>query len=238
MPVAALDTSDLPFGGGGSAYVNAISCWASTECVAGGGYTLDGHGYTHAFLAVESRAHWNKAFTVPGLDNSLDGEGNTVPDSEVTWILCRAAGSCSVGGTYTDDLNAICFSCHQNAFVVNQVNGEWYRAIRVPGLKALNDGDSATLDVGDCAAVGFCEIAGTFLDGQSPATFQLYTAGEINGTWQEARQLTYLQPFDPRGAPKLSALACSTPTNCTTTGTFANGASFKAILLGGAWQMS
>ena len=143
VPVNQLHTGDLP-DGGGSVQVTAISCWAPGECVAGGGYSPAAHLYTHSFLATRSGGHWHNAFTVPGLDDSLDGSGNAVPESSVTWIVCRTSGSCRAGGTYTDDLNAICLSCHTNAFVVDQVRGEWYCAIPVPGLGSLNRGDTAS----------------------------------------------------------------------------------------------
>ena len=82
----------------------------------------------------------------------------------------------------------------------------------------LNQGDSATLDAGACAAVGDCQVVGTYLDAN--VTFQLYTESEVDGVWQVATQLGHLQKFDPRGDPSFSTIKCSTISDCTATGSY------------------
>jgi hypothetical protein len=229
VPVSQLDTGDLP-NGGGQVQVMAISCWAAGDCVAGGGYSPPTHSYTNAFLASEESGHWSAAFLVPGLDGL-----NVGGDDTVTWVSCQGKGACSAGGTYCDDANAILTSLHQNTFVDDQIGGTWYRAIPAPGLRSLNQGDSATLDVGACVAMGSCWIAGTFFDSKS--VIQLYTDEEDSGVWQPAKQLGSLSMFDPRGDASFSSLRCSSISDCSATISFADGSSVAATLQGGAWQL-
>jgi hypothetical protein len=230
VPLSDLSIDSLPFSGGG-VDVARVSCWSAGSCVAGGGYSPSGHTYTNAFLAVESDGQWRKAFVVPGL-SSLD-QG----DSEISWVSCLSRGTCSAGGYYDDDPNAILVSLHNNVFVVSEVHGEWYRAIATPGLGDLNKGDDASLQAGTCVSAGNCLIVGTYMD--SNATFQPYSAVEINGIWQDAHTMAQFSESDPNGSPLLAGLNCSTLTSCVARGTYSNsGGHFTAILRNGNWRFS
>jgi hypothetical protein len=168
---------------------------------------------------------------VPGL-SSLD-----LGDAEITWISCPSRGTCSAGGYYDDDPNAIVVSIHHNVFVVNEVHGEWYRAIAAPGLSDLNKGDDASLDAGTCVGVGNCLIVGTYFD--SGNTDQPYSAVETNGVWQGAHAMAHVSEFDPNGSPSFTSLKCSTLTSCAAGGTYSNsGSDFTAMLRNGNWRFS
>jgi hypothetical protein len=188
-----------------------------------------------SWLAEEIEGKWHKAFSVPGLD-SLD----VGLDDALSWVDCPGAGLCSAGGIYVDDPNAICESCHLNTWVANESAGRWDRAIAVPGLSALNSGDTASLDVGDCPAVGNCQIAGEYMDSHS--TFQRYTESEISGTWQSARQLGSIAQFAVNNYPTFTSLKCASVYSCVAAGTISNsgsptGATFSASYRGGVWRI-
>lgn len=230
VPINQLAISEI--GGNQGAEVKSISCWSPGNCITGGGYFWGPlGGATTGFLATESNSQWKTAFLVPGLNGLAVNQY-----SEVTWVSCQQAGYCSAGGYYTDDPNAFCDSCHLSVFVDNEVRGNWYRVISVPGLRNLNQGDSATLDAGACAAVGDCQVVGTYLDAN--VTFQLYTESEVDGVWQVATQLGHLQKFDPRGDPSFSTIKCSTISDCTATGSYSNSGTFVAVLSDGIWAIT
>ena len=229
VPVRKLGIDSLPLSGG-QVQVRAISCWSAGDCIAGGTYSPSGHTYTNGFLTAESGGRWSTAFLVPGLDG-LDVGG----DAEVDWVSCSQRGFCGAGGVYDDDVNAILVSFHLNAFVVNEVRGTWYRAIPIPGLRVLNKGDSASLEAGTCAAVGDCQVVGTFLDANS--TFQLYTDQEVSGVWQTATQLGQFGEFDPRGSPSFSEVTCLSVSDCTATGHFSTSGTFLAAMHDGVWSL-
>jgi len=75
--------------------------------------------------------HWGKVREVPGLAALNEG----TPDLDS--VSCASVGNCAAGGGYTDRSNNF------QAFVVNEKNGTWGKAIKVPGLRALNTGGFA-----------------------------------------------------------------------------------------------
>lgn len=216
-------------GGSSGGQINEISCWSVGNCVIGGAYYFGplGGGNT-AFLAQETNGQWGQAFLVPTTANFssyLQGDDY----SDATWVDCPAKGYCSVGGSYNDNLNAICESCYTNAFVVNEVKGKWYGAIAVPGVHALNQGDGADLEVGTCLSVGTCEIGGTYTD--NSGNTQLYTDSEKNGIWQIAKPLG---DYNGSNSTSFNTMQCSTPQRCEATGTYGYN-NFVAILKNGRW---
>jgi len=68
---------------------------------------------------------------------------------------------CSVGGSYRDKAGAF------HAFVENEKNGTWTKAIAVPGLAALT-ATSGVKDSGvvalSCASAGHCVAGGSYHD--------------------------------------------------------------------------
>ena len=240
VPVSKLGIDALPDSDGDGA-VKTISCWSPGNCAAGGSYyrasPLGGDGASHAFLAMERAGHWGRAFLVPGLDIISIAYG---AGASLTFVSCPSDGSCSAGGYYVDFAQAICLSCHTNAFVVNQVHGQWYRAIPLPGLRRLNVGDDATLDFGACPATGDCEVVGTYGTSNSDGTLgtQLYTDSQVGGVWQETQQLGHLSELDSALHPQWDSFECSSVSNCVAIGAFMdNGNSFRAVMQGGGWSI-
>jgi hypothetical protein len=103
-----------------------VSCPSAGNCVAGGG-DVDG---SQAFIAVESSGAW-AVQQVPGIENLDLGLY-----SEVFSVSCPSAGNCAAAGIYDTRGN-------QQPFVIDEIDGTWGEAQEVPGIAALDEGNSA-----------------------------------------------------------------------------------------------
>ena len=90
------------------ARVASVSCGSAGNCLAGGSYT-DGSSHGQAFVASDTNGTWRTAIEVPGTGTLNKGGG-----AGVLSVSCASAGSCAVGGSYTDR------SGHIQAFVASQ----------------------------------------------------------------------------------------------------------------------
>lgn len=104
--------------------------------------------------AVPAAGAWGKAVEVPGL-----GTLNAGGFAGVRSVSCASAGNCAAGGEYYDG------SGHFQGFVADERHGRWGKAIRVPGLRALNAGGNAQVSSVSCASAGNCAVGGEYLDG-------------------------------------------------------------------------
>ncbi len=135
---------------GGVAEVLSVSCGAPTSCAAGG-YYEDSATRTHPFVVNEVNGTWRAALQVPGLPATDNG-------GSVKSISCAASSNCAAGGYYTDAAGNF------QAFVVNEVNSAWAKAIDVPGLRALNLAGHAAVEAVSCGAAGNCAAGGYYTD--------------------------------------------------------------------------
>jgi len=204
----------------GNAAVVSVSCATSGNCVAGGHYT-DGSGYSQAFVVEEKNGVWGHAIQVPGLAALNSAQGGV--GSAVNSVSCPTPGNCAVGGVYSSS----------QAFLVDEKNGVWGNAIKVPGLAALNSDDADVWSV-SCATPGNCAAGGTYVAGPTlcdnppdpcgPATF---VVDETNGTWGNAISFGFPNGWTA-GAPTL--VSCPTPGNCSASSTYIESLAFGAIL--------
>jgi len=140
---------------GGHASVSVVSCSSAGNCGAGGSYT-DGAGHVQAFVVSQRNGHWGKALKVPGT-GSLNAGGRATVSS----VSCSSAGNCGAAGQYTD--GAFGFQ----AFVVSQRNGQWGKALKIPGTGSLNASGDASAQSVSCPAVGRCSAGGFYADASS-----------------------------------------------------------------------
>jgi hypothetical protein len=148
------------------AEVDSVSCASAGNCAAGGGYQA-GHAGDRGFVVSEQNGVWGQAITVPGLANlgRFAGVGS---------VSCGSPGNCAAGGDYRDRLH------HRQGFVVRENNGVWGRAIKVPGLGALNKGGNASVNSVSCASPGNCAAAGSYTDRSRFRRFQGFVT--LDGT--------------------------------------------------------
>lgn len=140
----------------GSAQVNSVSCPAAGECAAGGSYA-DGSG-GQGFVVSQANGVWGTAVEVPGLAALNTGGGAVVRS-----VSCGSAGDCAAGGSYQTNPYGDC--CEVQEFVASELNGVWGSAEEVPGLAALNTGQSARVVSVSCARDGYCAAAGQYTPG-------------------------------------------------------------------------
>jgi hypothetical protein len=135
----------------GDAQVSSVSCTSAGSCLAGGYYAEKG-GTDQGFAVAERNGRWGTAIQVPGLDALNKGGKPTM----VTSVSCAPAGSCVVGGFYTDR------SRHRLGFVTGEDNGGWGTPIPMPGLAALNKGWAAEVSSLSCPSPGHCAAGGFY----------------------------------------------------------------------------
>jgi hypothetical protein len=185
----------------GGAALTGISCVSPGNCSAGGQYQ-DTAGRTEVFAVNEVNGTWHKAMTIPGTVG-LNPGGFAV----VASVSCASAGNCSAGGIYTDG------SKHVQAFIVNEVNGTWHHAIKVPGTTALEQGGGAGLNSVSCASAGNCSAGGYYNSGA-------FVVNEVNGTWHHAIKVPGTVAVDQYSVGGVAAVSCAAPGNCSAGGTF------------------
>ena len=98
--------------------------------------------------AVAVGATWGSAIEVPGTA-TLNVKG-----AEVSSVSCAKAGFCAAGGEYVEGSGGPYGTGAEQAFVVDEKNGAWGTAIKVPGLGALNTGGDARLFQISCPKAG------------------------------------------------------------------------------------
>jgi hypothetical protein len=188
----------------GFAEVLSVSCGSAGNCAAGGYYT-GRRDSSQGFVTMERNGRWGRAIEVPGL-----GALNAGGFAEVSSVLCASAGSCAVGGDYSDRRSDF------QGFVAVERGGRWGTAIEVPGLAALNKGGEAFADSVSCPSAGSCAAGGTYLDGNGQ--FRWFVESQRNGAWGKAIQVPGV-PALPRGdAPGREPLSCASAGNCAVGG--------------------
>jgi hypothetical protein len=128
--------------------VGSMSCAAPGNCAAGGEY---GEGYPFGFVVSEKNGVWGKAIDVPGL-GALTGRF-----AGVNSVSCASPGDCAAGGYYSDTSGGV-----TQGFLAVERNGRWAKAIKVPGLVALNTGGGAGVSSVSCARAGTCAAVGSY----------------------------------------------------------------------------
>jgi len=129
---------------------SSVSCASAGNCAAVGGY-VDGHGHAQGFLVSKRHGVWGRAIEVPGL-----GALNTGGAAGVVSVSCASAGNCAAGGRYVNGHG------HAQGFLVSERQGVWGRAIKVPGLGALNTGGDAGVRSVSCASPWACVAGGYY----------------------------------------------------------------------------
>jgi hypothetical protein len=189
---------------GGNASVNWLSCRRVGYCSAAGSYT-DASGHGQSFVVNETKGRWGKAEEVPGIAALSAGNG-----SGIGQMSCASVGNCAAGGGYTDT------SGHGEAFVVNETKGRWATAEEVPGIAALNAGNSAGISSVWCPAAGNCGAGGTYTD--KTGNPEPFVVNEKNGKWGKAEEVPGIAALKAVGGARLNTLSCGSAGNCAAGG--------------------
>jgi hypothetical protein len=176
------------------------------DCLAVGGASSGGHD--RGFVVGAKDGTWGAGQLVTGLARV----GGTRP-SQVNTVSCPAAGTCAIGGYYTDSKG------HQQAFVANEASGTWHSALEVPGTSALNVKGSAQVDAVSCPVARDCTAAGDYLSKSGAAEF--FVVYETAGTWRSAIEVLGLARLGigaDLAGPVFAGVSC-TVTTCEVGGT-------------------
>jgi hypothetical protein len=204
---------------GGAAALVSVSCAWAGYCTAGGYYT-DPSGDYQPFVADEVNGEWKTAIEVPGIADL------NFADAMVNSVSCASPGNCAVGGYYTDGIG------YQQAFIADEVNGEWKDAIEVPGTDVLNE-LGAMVESVSCASPGNCTLGGYYTG--YPQAEQAFVAEEVNGRWDNA----YLVPATyGLSDSKVYSVSCSSAGDCAIGGYYTDKDdldAFVAVEVNGSW---
>jgi hypothetical protein len=188
--------------------VRSMSCASAGNCAAVGGYT-DSRGRRQGFVASEHNGVWGHAIEVPGLSDLSKGRRGAGTSS----VSCSSAGNCAAVGGYVDGQG------HAQGFVASEHNGVWRRAIRVPGLSALNIGGDARVVWVSCASAGNCAAVGGYADGHGHG--QGFVIIERQGAWHRAIKVPGLGALNTGGDAGFRAVSCVSPWTCAAGGYYA-----------------
>ena len=214
------------FNGVGGAGISSVSCAAAGNCSAGGGYT-DSSGDSQALVVNEVNGVWGKAVEVRGIEALNTGGG-----AAISSVSCAAAGNCAAGGAYTAS------SGSEQAFVVNEVDGVWGKAVEVPGSAALNTGGGAAISSVSCAAAGNCAAGGAYT--ASSGSEQAFVVNEVDGVWGKAVEVPGSAALNTGGGAAISSVSCAAAGNCAAGGAYTNRSGiFQAFVVNevdGVWR--
>jgi hypothetical protein len=189
---------------GKDAAARSISCVSASDCTAAGTFTGPPEGA--GFIVSENKGHWGKAIAVPGL-GALIKTGDLFNIS----VSCGSIDDCSVGGTWTGSKDV------GFAFVASETNGKWGKAIRVPGLSALETGKRENLTSLSCSPGRNCVAGGSY--GLANRAAQVYVVSERNGHWGKAAPLPGLSALNI-GSASVDVISCPPSEFCTAFGSF------------------
>src|SRR5262249_35296303 len=130
----------------GLASVTSVSCASAGNCSAGGTYD---YSYNFGFVVSEKNGVWGTAIKVPGLG------ALAFRFADVFAVSCASAGNCAAGGDYET-------AAGFQGFVAVEKNGVWGKAIKVPGLGSLGNGQYAAVESVSCASAGNCAAGGYY----------------------------------------------------------------------------
>jgi hypothetical protein len=222
-------TAALNTGTAGGAIAFSVSCPTAGNCTLGGSYT-DSSGHTQAFVADEVNGTWHNAIEVPG--TAALNTGN----ASVQSVSCASAGNCAVGGFYSSVEGANGFTQSQ-AFVADEVNGNWGNATQVPGTAALDTGGIASVGSVSCGSAGNCAASGSYTD--SGGT-QAFVANEANGNWGKAIQVPGTAALNTGKFVTVNSVSCPSANNCAAGGYYIDSASnvhaFVTDEVNGSWD--
>jgi hypothetical protein len=204
-------------GAGDYSQVISVSCASLGNCSAGGS---DGTllGPDQAFVADETNGVWGNAREVPGLASL-----NTGDDAAVDSVSCTQAGDCTAGGSYVAG-HPRSLTNDSQAFVVDEKDGTWGTARKVPGTAALNLGGDAQVNSVSCASPGNCAVVGVYAPKKAllhqTVIQQAFIVNETHGAWGKAEEVPGTTPSSASEGATATSVSCASPGNCSAGGSY------------------
>ena len=212
---------------GWGAGIASISCASPGNCTAGGTYA-ETSGTWQTFVVSETNGTWGTAIKVPGTAALNAGK-----NARVFGVSCGSAGNCAVVGSYADA------DGYGHAFVVDETNGTWGTALKVPGTTTLENGGSSVLLSVSCASAGNCAAGGNSGHyNDNGGNGQPFVVDETNGTWGTAIQVPGADALN-YGDAQLQSVSCATVGSCAAGGFYTDAAGITQVFVvdekSGSW---
>lgn len=132
--------------------------------------------------------------------------------AELVTVACVTPGSCVAGGQYQTS------SLATSAMLATKANGTWRRAFTLGMPKnAMTSNPASTIESISCPAANSCVAVGSYQD--STGGGQAFTAQQVGGSWQRAREVA--KPAGPANSTAaLDSVSCVSVGNCVAVGVF------------------
>jgi hypothetical protein len=210
-----------------------LACLSQGNCTAVGQFATTAGAYMPA-IEIETGGSWNQAttFALPSSATGTPADQN----ADVDGVACTGVGDCVAVGSYTDTAN------RTQAMVAGETGGSWSQAseLSLP-TGADTTPQFARLDAVFCASAGNCTAVGYYYDGSTH--LQAMVAGETNGTWGQASELSLPANAGSNPYAYLTSLSCTAAGDCVAAGyyTTTGGTTSQpmiAVESGGSWSQA
>ncbi len=198
---------------GQDASITDLKCPSAGNCTLAGYYT-DARGASHPFFVIQIGGRWDAASALP-LPTGLPGQ---TPGTTATFgtLSCSSERNCAFAGTYQVGTPGSQNAGNQ-AYVQNEVDGNFRKPLPAPGLAALNTGLEDSISVMSCPSRGNCAAGGSYTQVQGNA--DSFVVDEINGKWGKATEVTTSIPgFNGPDGDWITAITCPSAGNCVAGG--------------------
>jgi hypothetical protein len=112
-------------------------------------------------------------------------------------------------------------------------NGHWGTAEQMPGIAALNTGDSAVVNAISCASPGSCSAVGRYNVSSSTVDQQAFVASQAHGTWGRAEKVPGTTAANKGGFANVFAVSCPSAGNCGAGGFYMTGSNDQVLFVAG-----
>ena len=190
------------------AQVSGLACHSTGNCVAVGDYQYGRSGSLQAFIAIESRGRWARAFT-PRLPTNAASPSS----AQLEAVTCISNGSCDAVGTYQDPAGNA-----QTMVVAKPPSGPWGQAIEIASPPNAAANPDALMTGIACTAPGSCVTVGNY--SVSATQFAAMGAVEVRGAWHRATQIALPRGAIPGTFTAIGSISCPTASQCLGVGQY------------------
>ena len=201
----------LPAGAAAQPYaqVTSIACHTPGNCVAVGDYQYGRSGHLQAFITIESRGRWARAFTP-----RLPANAASPSSAQLEAVTCTSNGSCEAVGSYQDSAGNA-----QTMVVAKPPSGPWGQATEIASPPNAAANPDALMTGIACNAPESCVAVGNY--SLSASQFAAMGAVEVRGTWHQATQIALPRGAIPSTFAASTSVSCPTASQCLGVGQYA-----------------
>jgi hypothetical protein len=191
------------------AQVGGLACRSAGNCVAVGDYQYGRSGSLQAFIAIESRGRWARAFTP-----RLPANAASPPSAQLEAVTCTSDGSCEAVGSYQDSAGNT-----QTMVLGKPPSGPWGQAAEIASPPDAAANPEALMTGIACNASGSCVAVGNY--SVSASQFAAMGAVQVRGTWHQAAQIALPDGAIASTFTAITSVSCPTASQCLGVGQYA-----------------